>query len=319
MSVKLNNGTEMPLVGFGVWKVDKPTCADTVYNAIKVGYRCFDCAQDYGNCIQVGQGIKKAIEDGLCKREDLFITSKLWNTYHQVDVVEKSLDRILSEMQLEYLDLFLMHFPIAMKFVPFDVKYPAQLGVSSKFELDEDNTPIIDTWRVMEKIYKEGKKVKAIGVSNFNGALLMEFKKTAEIFPAVLQIEHHPYLQQTQLVKYAQAQGIAITAYSSFGGTGYVELDNPAAKNSPSLLSHDTITSIASKVGKTPAQVLLRWATQRNIAVIPKSNNPQRLKENLEVLDFDLSKEDFDAIAELERNIRFNDPKDWDPTQVCIF
>ncbi|CAH6720692.1 NADPH-dependent D-xylose reductase [[Candida] jaroonii] len=316
MSVKLNSGTSMPLTGFGVWKVDRATGAETVYNAIKTGYRLFDAAQDYGNCIEIGEGINKAIADGLVKREDLFITSKLWNHYHDPEIVEKSLDRILSDMNLEYLDLFLMHFPLSFKFIPFEKKYPGQFGING---IELDNVPLIDTWKAMERIYKEGKKVKAIGVSNFNGGLLMDLLRQAEITPAVLQIEHHPYLQQKALVNYVKAKGIAITAYSSFGGQSYVELDNPAAKNSPSLLEHELITKIAKKYNKTTAQVLLRWATQREIAVIPKSNNANRLKENLEVLDFDLSEEEFSEIAELERNLRFNDPKDWDGHNICIF
>lgn len=317
MSVTLNTGAKMPLCGYGVWKVDQSSCCDTIYNAIKVGYRLFDCAQDYGNCCQVGDGFKKAISEGLVTREDLFITSKLWNAYHEPEIVEKSLDKILSDMQLEYLDLFLMHFPVAFKFVPFDVKYPAELGPGPKLELGD--TPIIDTWRAMEKIYKAGKKVKAIGVSNFNGGLLMDLLRQAEVVPAALQIEHHPYLQQKQLIKYTKLRGIAITAYSSFGGAGYIEMDHPAAKSSPSLLTHETITKIAEKHGKSSAQVLLRWATQREIAVIPKSSNPDRLKGNLEFNDYDLDEADFKAIDELERNLRFNDPKGWDEEQVCIF
>lgn len=317
MSVKLNTGAEMPLAGFGVWKVDKETCAETIVNAIKVGYRHFDCAADYGNCIQVGDGLKQAIDSGLVTRDELFITSKLWNTYHQPEVVEKALDRILDEMKLEYLDLFLMHFPLSFKFVPFEVKYPSNFGVGPTVELDD--VPVIDTWRAMEKIYKGGKKVKAIGVSNFNGALLMELFKVCEVPPAALQIEHHPYLQQPQLVKFAQNKGIVITAYSSFGGSSYLELDNPLAKSSPSLLEHETIVNIAKKYNKTTAQVLLRWATQRQITVIPKSNNPDRLKQNLFFNDFDLSDEDFKQIGELDRNIRFNDPKDWLGPEICIF
>ncbi|EGV62141.1 NAD(P)H-dependent D-xylose reductase (XR) [Yamadazyma tenuis] len=317
MSIKLNTGAEMPLTGFGVWKVAKSSCADTVINALKAGYRTFDCAADYGNCVQVGEGFKQAFESGLVKREDVFITSKLWNSYHDPEVVEKALDRILSDMQLEYLDLFLMHFPISFKYVPFEETYPSGFGTKSEIELAD--VPIIDTWRVMEKIYKAGKKVKAIGVSNFNGGLLTDLIKQAEVVPAALQIEHHPYLQQSQLVRFAQHKGVAITAYSSFGGNSYLELDNPAAKSSPNLLEHATITAIADKHGKTSAQVLLRWATQRNIAVIPKSNNPNRLKENLEFNDFNLTDEDFDAIRELERNLRFNDPKDWAGPNLCIF
>lgn len=317
MSIKLNTGAQMPINGFGVWKLDKPTAADSVYNAIKTGYRLIDAAQDYGNCIQVGEGISRAIKDGLVKREELFITSKLWNNYHEPHIVELALDRILSDMKLDYLDLFLMHFPIPFKFTPFEERYPAGLGTKDKVDLGD--TPVIDTWRAMEKIYKEGKKVKAIGVSNFSGSILMDLLRQAEVVPAVSQFEHHPYLQQLQLVRVVQAQGIAVTAYSSFGNVGYLEMPNEVAKNSSSLLEEDTIVSIASKHKKTPAQVLLRWATQRGIAVIPKSNSQHRLKENLETNDFDLDDSDFAAIAKLERNLRYNNPHEWDEDKVWIF
>ena len=159
----------------------------------------------------------------------------------------------------------------------------------------------------MEKVQEKG-LAKSIGISNFNAQLIMDLLRYAKIVPATLQIEHHPYLTQEGLVKYAQSQGIVLTAYSSFGPQSFLELDMQQAKGTPLLMEHDTIKKIAEKHSKTPAQVLLRWATQRGIAVIPKSNNRGRLAQNLDVTAWDLRKDELDAISGLNKNLRFNDP-----------
>merc|ERR1712080_380960 len=157
-----------------------------------------------------------------------------------------------------------------------------------------------------------------IGISNFPGALIQDLLRGAKIKPAVLQIEHHPYLQQPRLIEYVQSQGIAITAYSSFGPQSFVELNHPRVKDVKPLFEHDVIKSVAEKANKTPAQVLLRWATQRGLAVIPKSNNPDRLLSNLKVNDFDLSQEDFKEISKLDIELRFNNPWDWDKIPTFV-
>lgn len=307
----------MPLVGFGCWKVDNETCADQIYRAIKVGYRLFDGAADYGNEKEVGEGINRAIADGLVTRKDLFVVSKLWNNFHQPENVEKALERTLSDMKLEYLDLYLMHFPIAFKYVPFEEKYPPHFycGDGDKFQFED--VPLIDTWRAMEKLVKSG-KTKSIGVSNFSAVLLQDLLRAAEIPPAALQIEHHPYLQQPRLVEWTQSQNIVITAYSSFGPQSFVELNHPKADKCEALLKHSKILEFAEQHGKTPAQILLRWATQRGLAVIPKSNKTERLIQNLEINDFDLTKEQFDYIASLDIGLRFNDPWDWDKIPTFV-
>lgn len=315
MSVKLNSGYEMPLVGFGCWKVDNATASDTIYNAIKTGYRLFDAAADYGNCKEIGQGIKRAIDEGLVSRQELFITSKLWNNFHAPENVPKALEKILSDMQLEYLDLFLIHFPIAFKYVPFEEKYPPGFYCGDGDNFHYENVPLADTWKAMEGCAKSG-KARSIGVSNFSSALIYDLLRSAEIKPAALQIEHHPYLQQPKLLEYVKSQGIAVTAYSSFGPQSFLELKSAKALNTPTLFQHDTIKSIADKHKRTPAQVLLRWASQRDIAIIPKSNNEDRLYQNLQVNDFNLTKEDFDAISKLDQGLRFNDPWDWDPKNI---
>lgn len=161
----------------------------------------------------------------------------------------------------------------------------------------------------MEAVHEKG-LAKSIGISNFQGSLILDLLRYAKVRPATLQIEHHPYLVQPTLLKLAESEGIAITAYSSFGPQSFLELDWQKAKDTPVLFEHETVTSIAEKHKKTPAQVLLRWATQRGLAVIPKSNNQKRLQQNLRVTDFDLAKEELDSISGLDRNLRFNNPTD---------
>ena len=319
----------MPLVGFGLWKVNNDTCADQVYNAIKTGYRLFDgaCGQypfviestsilanvplDYGNEVECGQGVARAIKEGLVKREDLFIVSKLWNSFHDKERVEPICKKQLQDWGIDYFDLFIMHFPVSLKYVDPSVRYPPGFTYDGK-NIVLGKATIQETWQAMEALVEKG-LAKDIGVSNFRGVLLMDLLRYAKIVPATLQIEHHPYLVQEGLVKLAQNNGIAITAYSSFGPQSFLELNMQKAKDTPLLLDHPAIKSIADKHGKSTAQILLRWATQRNIAVIPKSNNQGRLAQNLDVTAWDLSTKEIDEITGLDKDLRFNDP-----LNVCI-
>ncbi|KAG7813379.1 hypothetical protein KL921_000925 [Ogataea angusta] len=315
-TVKLNNGIEIPLVGFGCWKVEKSICAEQIYEAIKVGYRLFDGAMDYGNEKQIGEGIAKAIEDGLVKREELVIVSKLWNSYHKPENVKKAIRRVLDDLKLDYLDIYYIHFPIAQKFVPFEEKYPPGFYCGPNGWEFED-VPLAVTWRAMEELVEEG-LVKSIGISNFSGALVQDLLRGCKIKPQLLQIEHHPYLTQEKLIKYVQAQDIAVVAYSSFGPQSFVELNHAKAKDTVSLLKHDLINNIASAHNVSPAQVLLRWATQRGILVIPKSNHKERLVQNLTVNDFNLSEEEIKQISSLNQDLRFNDPWTWNEIPTFI-
>ncbi|KAL2218777.1 aldo/keto reductase family protein [Thermoascus aurantiacus ATCC 26904] len=305
-TIKLNSGYDMPIVGFGLWKVNNDTCADQVYNAIKAGYRLFDGACDYGNEVEAGQGVARAIKEGIVKREDLFIVSKLWNTFHEGDKVEPICRKQLADWGIDYFDLYLVHFPIALKYVDPSVRYPPGWTSNGK-DLEFSNASIQETWTAMESLVDKG-LTRSIGISNFSIQLIMDLLRYARIRPATLQIEHHPYLTQPALIEYAQKEGIAVTAYSSFGPQSFLELQVKNAQETPVLFEHSTIKSIAEKHGKTPAQVLLRWATQRNIAVIPKSNNPDRLAQNLDVTGWDLEASEIEAISALDRNLRFNDP-----------
>jgi len=305
----------MPLVGFGLWKVTKSTCADTVYNAIKAGYRLFDGAGDYGNEKEAGEGVRRALKDGLVKREDLFITSKLWNTFHAKEHVKTLATKQLGLWGIDYFDLFLVHFPISLKYVDPAERYPPEwFGADGKTVYLQD-TPMQETWTAMEELVDAG-QAKNIGLSNCQGSLILDVLRYARIKPQVLQVELHPYLTQEGLVALAKELGIAITAYSSFGPQSYIEL--AMDRDAKSLLTHDVVTSLANQYNKTTAQVLLRWATQRGIAVVPKSNDHQRLVENLDSESFDLKPEEIKALSSLNHNLRLNDPADIDP-RLAIF
>jgi D-xylose reductase len=302
-------GQKMPLVGFGLWKVTKSSCADTVYAAIKCGYRLLDGAGDYGNEKEAGEGVRRAIKDGLVKREELFITSKLWNTFHAYDHAKAIARKQLNDWGLDYFDLFLIHFPISLQYVDPDHRYPPEwFGDDGKVYLQ--NTPIHETWKAMEDLVDEG-LAKNIGVSNFNGSLTLDVLRYARIAPQVMQVEHHPYLTQEPLVRFVKQWGIALTGYSSFGPKSYLELG--MGRHVESLLDSSFIKSIGNKHGKTTAQVLLRWATQRGIAVVPKSNNIARLAENLQCNSFDLTEGEIVQISCLNQNRRLNDPAEIDP------
>ncbi|KAA8642331.1 hypothetical protein EYZ11_008355 [Aspergillus tanneri] len=308
-TIKLNSGHNMPLVGFGLWKVNNDTCADQVYEAIKAGYRLFDGACDYGNEVECGQGVKRALEEGLVKREELFIVSKLWNSFHEGDRVEPICRKQLSDWGVDYFDLYIVHFPIALKYVDPAVRYPPG-WMSESDKLEFSSATIQETWAAMESLVDKN-LTRSIGVSNFSSQLLMDLLRYARVRPATLQIEHHPYLTQPRLVEYAQKEGIAVTAYSSFGPLSFLELEAKRAQTTPPLFEHTTVRSIAERYGKTPAQVLLRWATQRNIAVIPKCNNPARLAQNLAVTGWDLDQSELEAIGSLDIGLRFNDPPSY--------
>ncbi len=298
----------MPSVGLGLWKIPKEDTANAVVEAIRSGYRHLDSACDYGNEVEVGQGIKQAIDQGLCSREDLWITSKLWNTYHAPEHVPLALERTLKDLGVDYLDLYLIHFPIALNFVPFEKRYPPEWI----FDPDAANpamqfasVPLADTWRAMEATVDTG-NVKHIGVCNYGASLMRDLINTARIQPSVLQIESHPYLTQDLLVRFCQQNDITVTAFSPLAALSYLELD--MASMADSVLSEPSIIAIAKRVNKTPAQVVLRWGVQRGTAIIPKTSKPARLVENIDLFDFELSGDDMLAVSALNANRRFNDP-----------
>lgn len=304
----LNSGDSMPSIGLGCWKIPRQDTCNLVYNAIKIGYRCIDEACDYGNELECGLGIQKALEEGLVKREELWVTSKLWNTYHRKEHVRAACLRSLKDLGLEYLDLYLIHFPIAQKFVPFETRYPPEWFFDPEAHdkrMEEDQVSIRETWEAMEELVKEG-LVRNIGVSNFNVQLLRELLSYSTIKPSVLQVELHPYNTQEKLIRFCRKKGIVVTGYSPLGSGSYVELGG--AKEQDSVLSNEKIKGIAEKYKKSSAQVVLRWGVQRGVSLVVKSNKQERLKENLEVFDFYLTGEEMEIIGMNNQNRRFNDP-----------
>ncbi|KAK4116221.1 Aldo/keto reductase [Canariomyces notabilis] len=317
--IKLNSGYDMPQVGFGLWKVDNAVCADVVYKAIKAGYRLFDGACDYGNEVECGKGVARAIQEGLVKREELFIVSKLWNTFHDGDRVEPIVRKQLADWGLDYFDLYLIHFPVALEYVDPSVRYPPGWHYDGKSEIRPSKATIQETWTAMESLVDKGLS-KSIGISNFQGQLIYDMLRYARIRPATLQIEHHPYLVQEELIKLAKREGIAVTAYSSFGPASFLEFNMKHATAMTPLIEDEKIKAIAAKYNRPPSEILLRWATQRGLAIIPKTTREEIMKSNLRSVEFDLSQEDIDAISAFDRGIRFNQPSNYFETdQLWIF
>jgi len=309
--IQLASGREVPSVGLGLWKIEQESTAQVVENAIDCGYRHFDSACDYGNEVQTGEGLTAALSKGSVNREDLWITSKLWNTYHRKEHVRPALEKSLKDLQVEYLDLYLVHFPIAQKHVPIETRYPPGWFTDPDVEhpiVEADRVPIIETWRAMEELVKAG-LVKEIGVCNFGCSLLRDLLNQADVPPAMLQIEMHPYLTQEKLTRFCHESNIGVTAFSPLGAQSYFQLN--MAEASESLLENELIKGIASQHQRSPAQVLLRWGVQRGTAVVPKTCNLERLKENIAIHDFELTNEEMSSIAGLNRNRRFNDPGDF--------
>lgn len=307
-TLKLSSGDELPSVGLGLWKVKKANAAALVREAIHVGYRHLDAACDYGNEPEVGQGIHLALQDNLVRREDLWVTSKLWNTYHAPEHARPAVERTLRDLRLDYLDLYLIHFPIAQTFVPFEKRYPPGWFFdpdAPEPKIEPARVPIADTWRAMEDLVRAG-LVKNIGVSNFGCSLIRDLLASAQIPPAVLQVEMHPYLAQPKLLRFCHAEGIAVTAFSPLGAPSYVPLN--MATPSDSVMEQSVVRDAAAIHGRTPAQIVLRWGVQRGTAIVPKTSRPERLRENLALFDFQLTPEQMDALDALDIGKRFNDP-----------
>ena len=301
-------GKSMPTVGLGLWKIDSGAVADAVYQAIKVGYRHLDSAADYGNEKEVGEGIALAITDGLCSRDELWVTSKLWNTYHRREHVEAACRKSLEDLGLDYFDLYLVHFPIALSYVDFNDRYPPEWIFDPEAEnpgMRLDAVPLSETWGAMEKLVEVG-LCRQIGICNYSTSLVHDLMSYARIKPAMLQVESHPYHTQEALLRTAQQYGIAVTAFSPLGALSYVSLDMATVDDS--VLTEPVVMAAAQRIGATAAQVVLRWGIQRGTAVIPKTSNPQRLVENLHLSELSLNEDEMAAISALNQNRRFNDP-----------
>ncbi|ESP00398.1 hypothetical protein LOTGIDRAFT_140773 [Lottia gigantea] len=292
-NVKLNNGQLMPVLGYGTWNFLKENqIRDAVSVAIDVGYRHIDTASVYKTEPEIAEAVEGKIKDGVVKRSDLFITSKLWSTYHDPEWVEFALKESLKALKTDYLDLYLIHWPFADSDDKESFLYEDGLR-PSKIKL-------LDTWRAMEELVLKG-LVKSIGLSNFNaeqvGRILND--KDLRVKPAVNQIEIHPYFTNTELVDYCQKVGVVVTAYSPLAKGG-----ENTTEEKPDTLTDPTIVKIAKKHGKTPAQVVLRWGIDRGYTLVPKSVTPSRIKENFEIFDFSLTPEEVKEINGLSRDYK---------------
>jgi len=294
--LEFRNGDKLPILGLGTWKSKPGEVRQAVYWAIQAGYRHLDCAAVYHNEREVGQGITDAMADGLVKREELFVTSKLWNHSHRLEDVRPALEKSLEDLRLDYLDLYLVHWPVAFK---------PGIGLAKHREefYTYQDVPLTQTWEAMQE-QKESGATRHIGVSNFNQAKLKELLKMGGETPEMNQIELHPFLPQEPLVDFCRANEILLTAFSPLGSP-----DSRAErhKNDPKLLDNPTIEAIATRHEATVGQVLIAWSIARGIAVVPKSVNQSRIVENFKSADLTLNFEDLDELRSIGINHRFSD------------
>ncbi|AEL27248.1 aldo/keto reductase [Cyclobacterium marinum] len=294
------NGDKMPTLGLGTWKSKPNEVYKAVLHAIQVGYRHIDCAYVYKNENEIGQAISDAIAKGMVKREDLWITSKLWNDAHLPQDVLPAIQNTLKDLQLDYLDLYLVHWPVALK---KGVGLPTD---PSDF-LTKDQAPLADTWAEMEKLHKKG-LTRQIGVSNFNSAKIEALKANASIMPTVNQVEYHPYLPQEKLKEYCDNNGIYITGYGPLGAA-YRVADNEV--DHPILLENTVLQEIAAKHSATVAQVVLAWAIEKGVSVVPKSVNFKRIEENFAAANLSLDNEAIKIISNLGGPYRYTHGSAW--------
>ncbi|EGG19785.1 hypothetical protein DFA_06886 [Cavenderia fasciculata] len=288
--LSMNNGKKIPVIGFGTWKSPKNVVGESIKQAIKAGYRHLDCAAIYKNEKEVGAALKEVFDSGLIKREELFITSKLWCTCHSKENVEKHLKITLADLGLDYLDLYLVHWPLAFEYTGECLEInPVDENGNTKLA----RIPMRQTWEAMEKLVDQG-LVRSIGVANCNVQTIIDILSYARIRPAMNQVELNPYNTQQRLKYFCHLNGIQLTAYSPLGHG--------------KLITDKVVCELAKKYNRSVANILCRWAIQQGFTVIPKSVNPDRIKDNFKVLDFKIDESDMSILNNLNKNLRTCDP-----------
>jgi len=299
--LQFTNGDSMPILGLGTWQANPGDVYKAVQEALNNGYRHIDCAAIYGNEAEVGEAIADSIQEGVVSRDELWVTSKLWNNAHAPHDVQPTLEKTLADLQLESLDLYLIHWPVMIK---RELLY--QNSGHDMVSLDE--IPISETWSVMEAMVDKG-LCKHIGVSNFSTAKLEALIKTARVPLEMNQIELHPYLQQPKMIEFCSSRNIHLTAFAPLGSAN--RPDRLKVENEPVLIEDPVVRSIAEKHDATPAQILISWSMHRNVAVIPKSIHADRIKQNYEATALSLSVSDLAELTALDKHRRYVSGTFW--------
>ncbi|HTF44439.1 MAG TPA: aldo/keto reductase [Terriglobales bacterium] len=287
--MRLNHGSgDMPVLGFGTLIPDAATTISATRDALEAGFRHFDCAERYRNESEVGEALQAGLAAGGIAREDIFVTTKLWNSNHRPERVEPAFQASLDRLRLSYLDLYLIHTPFA--FQPGDEQDPRDQNGNVLYD---DGVTLLDTWRAMERLVDHG-RCRAIGLSDITLNGLLPIYESARIKPAVVQVESHPYLPETELLEFCKEKGIVLLAFAPLGHG-----------MKPGLIEDPVISAIAARVGKTPAQVLLAWAVQRGTALLTTPKSAARARENFDISP--LPQDAFDEISRIQTRQRLNE------------
>merc|ERR1712048_319443 len=306
-SITLPNGKTMPQFGLGTWLSEPGQVKAAVEHAIDIGYRHIDCAYCYQNQNEVGEAIKNKISQGIIKREDLFITTKLWNTYFRKENMREGLEANYNELGLDYIDLILLHWPTAFKLN----EYKEIMPFKDLHDNSEEVSPV-NVWTNLVNLFKSDdykNRLGAIGVSNYNVAQLKALKKNCDYQPDMNQYEGHPYLVQKELSDYCKNNKIPVTNYSPLGNPSIGDWETNKGK--ARLLDNETVKNLAEKYNKDAGAILIKFCLQRGHVCIPKSVTPKRIESNSNVFDFEISDEDMKALEDLNGPVRYCVVPDW--------